>query len=85
MDLMWILDPDNGLETRSKPYGRKGSSKFLYWHEVKELWSTSTSLLIYRHFIRAKRQRFVGRMLESLRDATPGSVVEAFSTANVVS
>jgi hypothetical protein len=41
--------------------------------------------LIYRHFIRAKRQRFVGRMLESLRDATPGSVVEAFSTANVVS
>jgi hypothetical protein len=34
-----FLDPDNGLEIRSKPYGRKKSSKYLYWSEIEELWS----------------------------------------------
>ena len=32
----WVFfDPDNGLEVPSVPLGRKGSSKFLYWHEVE--------------------------------------------------
>jgi hypothetical protein len=29
-----FFDPDNGFEVKSKPYGRKESSKFLYWREV---------------------------------------------------
>jgi len=41
-----FLDPDNGLEIKSKPYGRKDSSKFLYWREVEELWQNGKSLLI---------------------------------------
>ena len=45
-----FLDPDNGIEIKSKPYGRMNSSKFLYWHEVKALWSLGKSLLIYQHF-----------------------------------
>jgi len=79
-----FLDPDNGLEVKSKPYGRKESSKFLYWHEVASLWSSGKSLLIYQHFIREKRSKFIQRMLESLSKATPGSFVEAFSTPRVV-
>ena len=79
-----FLDPDNGLEVKSLPYGRKRSSKFLYWREVEELWSLGKSLLIYQHFIREKRPVFVQRMLEAVRLATPGSLVEAFSTVNVV-
>jgi hypothetical protein len=79
-----FLDADNGLEVKSKPYGRKWSSKFLYWREVEELWSLGKSLLIYQHFIREKRPVFVNRMLEAVRLSTPGSLVEAFSTVNVV-
>lgn len=79
-----FLDPDNGLEVKSKPYGGNGSSKFLYWREVESLWASGKSLLIYQHFIREKRPNFIRRMLETLRNATPGSFVEAFSTPHVV-
>lgn len=79
-----FLDPDNGLEVKSKAYGRKDSSKFLYWHEVEALWASGKSLLIYQHFIREKRLDFIHRMLETLGNATPGSFVEAFSTPHVV-
>ena len=79
-----FLDPDNGLEVKSKPYGRKDSSKFLYWREVEALWSYRKSLLVYQHFIREKRLNFIQRMLKTLRSFTPGSFVEAFSTPHVV-
>jgi hypothetical protein len=79
-----FLDPDNGLEVKSKGYGHKGSSKYVYWHEVANLWSIGKSLLIYQHFIREKRDDFIQRMLKTLREATPYSIVEAFSTPHVV-
>ncbi len=79
-----FLDPDNGLEVKSKAYGKKDSSKFLYWREVEALWNSGKSLLIYQHFIREKRINFIQRMLWTLRNATPGSLVEAFSTPHVV-
>lgn len=79
-----FLDPDNGMEVKSKAYGRKNSSKYLYWREVEAMWAIGKSLLIYQHFIREKRPNFIQRMLGTLRDATPGSFVEAFATPNVV-
>lgn len=79
-----FLDPDNGLEVKSRPYGSKNSSKYLYWREVESLWSSEKSLLIYQHFAREKRIRFIQRMLTSLSVSTPGSLVEAFSTPHVV-
>lgn len=79
-----FLDPDNGLEVKSRAYGRKNSSKFLYWREVESLWADGKSLLIYQHFIRENRISFIQRMLEALKKVTSGSTVEAFSTSNVV-
>lgn len=79
-----FLDPDNGLEVKSKRYGIKGSSKFLYWREIESLWALGKSLLVYQHFIREKRLNFIERMLEDLKSATPRSFVEAFSTPHVV-
>src|SRR5947208_840512 len=29
-----FFDPDNGVEIKSRPKGRKNSSKFLYWDEI---------------------------------------------------
>lgn len=79
-----FLDPDNGIEIKSKPYGRKNSSKFLFWREVKSLWEGGSSLLIYQHFIRENREAFVQRMLSGLQENTNQSFVEAFSTPHVV-
>lgn len=79
-----FLDPDNGLEIKSKKFGTKNSSKFLYWSEVQKLWEEGKSLLIYQHFIREKRDTFIERMLKKLSEKTPNSKVEAFSTSNVV-
>jgi hypothetical protein len=79
-----FLDPDNGLEVKSRPYGRKNSSKFVYWREVEDLWSSGKSLLIYQHFIRENRITYIQRMLKAMRAATPGSFVDAFSTPHVI-
>ena len=79
-----FLDPDNGLEIKSKKYGTKDSSKFLYWHEVAEFWKCGKSVLIYQHFRREKREAFIERMLISLNKITEESLVGAFSTSNVV-
>jgi hypothetical protein len=79
-----FLDPDNGLEIKSITYGRKNSSKFLYWQEVSALWSSGKSLLIYQHFTREKREDFIQRMLNALSEKTEGSIVEAFSTPHVL-
>lgn len=79
-----FLDPDNGLEVKSRPYGARYSSKYLYWQEVEALWDEGKSLLVYQHFIREKREDFIKRMLIALKEHTPGSSVEAFSTSHVV-
>ena len=79
-----FLDPDNGLEIKSRPYGRKYSSKYLFWREVEALWSSGKSLLIYQHFTREKRTHFIGRKLDELRRSAPRSLVEAFTTPRVV-
>lgn len=79
-----FLDPDNGIEIKSKPYGHKDSSKFLYWREIKSLWESGKSLLIYQHFIREKRESYVQRMLEALSNEATGSTVQAFATPRVL-
>lgn len=79
-----FLDPDNGFEVKSKHYGRKNSSKYVYWREIEALWLSGKSLLIYQHFPMEKRFNFIQRMLGALRGATPDSLVEAFSTPHVV-
>ena len=79
-----FLDPDNGFEIKSVTYGRKRSSKFLYWREAEALWQAGHSLLIYQHFIRENRQKFIQRMLKTLKKHCPGATVEAFSTSHVV-
>ena len=79
-----FLDPDNGLEVKSRPYGRKNSSKYLFWREVEDLWASGKSLLIYQHFTREKRDHFIARKMAELSRAAPKSLLEAFSTPRVV-
>lgn len=79
VDLVF-LDPDNGIEVPSKPVGRKGSSKYVRWDEIKGLWNAGSSLLIYQHFPHEPHDTFIQRMAKDLRSRTGADFVEAFRT-----
>ena len=79
-----FFDPDNGMEVKSKPYGSKDSSKYLYWHELSAASSKGFSILVYQHFRREKREAFVRRMAQEMMEKTGVVTVTSFSTAHVV-
>jgi hypothetical protein len=79
-----FFDPDNGIEVKSKPYGRKGSSKYLYWDEIRRFWDAGHSLLIYQHFPRVRRAPFIEGEARQLMDGTGASEVICFRTSHVV-
>jgi hypothetical protein len=74
----------NGLEVRSRPAGRKGSSKYVTWGEVRELWGMGCSILIYRHWRRESRETFAGRMVSDLRRHTGALFTAALRTSHVL-
>ena len=82
-DLVFV-DPDNGIEAQSTKIGRSGSSKYVYWSELKALYESGHSLLIYQQFPRVVRERFVPFLGARLGEELPASTVFAFSTAHVV-
>lgn len=79
-----FADPDTGIEVPSKAVGRKGSSKYVTWTEVQGLWQAGSSLLLYQHFRREKRDRFAEWLASELRECTGASFVEAFRTPHVL-
>jgi hypothetical protein len=83
VDLVF-LDPDNGIEVRSKPAGRKGSSKYVAWQELRDLWNEGCSLLIYQHFRREKCEPFTHRLMVELGRCTGARFLEAFRTPHVL-
>jgi hypothetical protein len=83
VDLIFF-DPDNGIEIKSRPYGRKQSSKFLYWHELTHAFSSGKSILLYQHFIREKREKFITRLSSELCRRLDVSEVLSFRTPHVV-
>jgi hypothetical protein len=81
----WVFfDPDNGIEVPSMALGRKGSSKFLYWHEVMATYRAGQSALIYQHFPRTARGPYIERLALSLRERTGARTVFSFRTSRVV-
>lgn len=83
VDLVFF-DPDNGFEVPSKPFGRKNSCKYLYWHELTETYARGHSVLVYQHFVREHRIGFVRRVAERMRSETNAPDIHAFWTSHVV-
>lgn len=79
-----FFDPDNGLDVPSKARGKRDSSKFVYRDEVTTVFNAGKSVLIYQHFIREERSRFVERIGRSLKHLMPDASIWAFRTAHVV-
>ena len=79
-----FYDPDNGLEIKSVSRGRKGSSKYLYWDEVRGTFKAGSSVLIYQHFIREKREEYIFRMTDQLQQRTNAATIFSFRTPHVL-
>jgi len=79
-----FFDPDNGMEVKSKPVGRRDSSKYLYWHEIEDFWKAGQSLLIYQHFPRVPRDLFIEAKARELVHRTGAQEVISFRTSHVV-
>ncbi len=82
-DLLFF-DPDNGLEIKSKPWGRAGSSKYLYWREVARAWQRQASMLIFQHFTHEKHGTYTQRRAEELQQALPDAIVTTLTTDYVL-
>jgi hypothetical protein len=79
-----FFDPDNGIEVKSKPVGRRDSSKYLYWHEIEDFWKAGHSLLIYQHFPRVPKDLFIEAKAGELIRKTCASEVISFRTPRVL-
>ena len=78
-----FFDPDNGLEIKSKPLGRKNSNKFLYFSEVQDAFNRGHSLVIYQHFPFIKHDLYITDRIRQLRETTNTSMVFSASTSRV--
>jgi hypothetical protein len=79
-----FFDPDNGLEIPSLPKGRKNSSKFVYLDELAAFYAAGHSLLVYQHFPRVERERFIAGCASRLRSIAPSASLWAYRTKHVV-
>lgn len=78
-----FFDPDNGLEVPSCRKGNKNSSKYVYWDEVNKAYESGHSVLIYQHFQRVERKKFIQEISEKA-NAETGATVFAYVTSHVV-
>jgi hypothetical protein len=78
-----FFDPDNGIEVQSPGRGNRGSAKYIYWKELRVAYANGHSLLVYQHFPRVERARFVPFLADRLRDELCAPRVVGFSTPYV--
>lgn len=91
-DELWLLvrsgsliffDPDNGLEIKSVPKGRRSSAKFLYMDELSVALERGNSVVTYQHFPRQPREAYIATRVEEIRALTPQHDVFAICTSRV--
>ena len=78
-----FFDPDNGLEVKSTPKGRKGSSKYLYLDEFEEATRDARSAIVYQHFGRVKRPAYLAAQLNRLHEAAPNHELFALAGTHI--
>lgn len=79
-----FFDPDNGLEIKAKPPGRKGSSKYLYMAEVKKAFRPDTSLLIFQFIPPVALDPFIAEKRKQIKMNTKAREIHVFKTPRVV-
>jgi hypothetical protein len=82
-DCIVFFDPDNGLEVKSTPKGRKGSAKYLYLDELQTTAQRSLALVVYQHFGRVQRAPYIRSQLARIANLLPHHHLLALSGAHV--
>lgn len=77
-----FFDPDNGLEIKSCPFGRRQSNKFLFWRELTKTFAAGHSVLVYQHFPRVAREQFIQRIASEAARQTGAIDTLVFQTAH---
>jgi hypothetical protein len=83
VDLIFF-DPDNGMEVSSKPRGRPGSAKYLYWLELGMTFRANHSVLVYQHFPRRDRVTLCDETQEEFKKRLGAPEVHLYLTPNVL-
>jgi len=78
-----FFDPDNGLEVKSVPRGKKKSSKYVYWSEVEASYKLGHSLLLYQHFPRKPREPFIRSLIHRFKALDGIRSVFSYCTSHV--
>jgi hypothetical protein len=78
-----FFDPDNGIEVKSIARGKRSSSKYIYWDEVKASYEAGHSLMIYQHFPRRPREPFLRNLVHKVRDFIRANQVFSYCTYHV--
>jgi hypothetical protein len=78
-----FFDPDNGLEVKSVPCGKRKSSKYIYWTEIEESYRSGYSLLLYQCFPRISRQLFIESLVRRFKELDGIESVFSYCTKHV--
>lgn len=76
-----FFDPDNGLEVSSVKKGRRNSSKYLYWDELRFAMGQERVTCVYQHFPRRPRQPFLADLLRRMEELAPAHSAFAVATS----
>ena len=83
-DSLVFFDPDNGLEVPSVARHCRGSERYLYLEELGLVRDAGASVLVYQHFPRVDRRRYLDGLLPRLGDEMgAGHVVFAAYSSQV--
>ena len=58
MPELLFLDPDNGIEVKSIPYGKAHSERYIYYCDMKKFIDKGSDLLIYQHYPRVNHGEY---------------------------
>jgi len=78
-----FFDPDIGIEVPSTGRGKRGSASYIYWTELRKAYVSGHSVLVYQHFPRVERARFVPFLAGRLGDELGARQVAGFTTPHV--
>ncbi len=68
-----LFDPDNGIEVAST--NKKNVHKYVTWQEISEVYNSGKSVIIYQHFSRSNRQKFIQDKTREIEERIGCSVV----------
>lgn len=79
-----FYDPDNGIEVKRCPKGRKNSIKYVYWDELAEDYNAGKSVITYQHFPRRPHDEVINGKRLDILNFLPGATTWAFEARDVV-